>query len=203
MKKFKTTLAGMAFLAICSCVQPQPQSILCIGDSSLYARSEDGLALGGFPDQLAAMSSARVLNEGIAGATTGQVHFNFGIRHKTDRFYAIAIRVGWNDLKANNIAPAAFRESLVKLARAAHKHSDRVYLIRWEVADGAADELNAIIASVSNETDCLLITAGLDATDFMPSDPVHPTASGGAKIAQAIFGAMRTGPNLRNILAAQ
>ena len=166
----------LIFLAGCS-----KPTILCLGDSTLYARNE-GVYLdnNGFPTKLEEKLNATVINDGFCGGTAYSILQTYVAKYGDRHFEHVIIRVGYCDHNPENV-----RTSLNLLIP--RINSENVILLKWETPTNETDELNKVLKEVAENTQAKFLETGLTQNDFRVEDKFHFTQRGANKIAEVLI----------------
>ncbi|MDA7416805.1 GDSL-type esterase/lipase family protein [Xenophilus arseniciresistens] len=192
---------ALALLAACgrkskAAALPAGAAVLALGDSLTAGY---GAAPGqGWPEQLAGLTGWQVVNEGVNGDTSEGALQRLAPLLQAQRFDAILIGIGGNDM-LRGVDAAQTERNLRAIVDAARAQSTHVALL----ATPAPDALRAaagllgdapFYASVAQQTQALLlpgIYAKVLSDRALRSDPIHANAAGYARIAQALAEALK------------
>ncbi|RYY84770.1 MAG: GDSL family lipase [Comamonadaceae bacterium] len=175
---------------------PAGATVLALGDSLTAGY---GAAPGqGWPEQLAAITGWQLVNEGVNGDTSAGALQRLGPLLQGQRFDAILIGIGGNDM-LRGVDAAQTERNLRALVDAARAHSTHVALLATPAPDAlraAAGLLSdaPFYAPVAQSTQTLLlpgIYAAVLSDRALRSDPIHANAAGYARVAERLADALR------------
>lgn len=196
-----TLTPALALLAACGkkasgSALPAGATVLALGDS--LTAGYGGTPGQGWPEQLATLTGWQVVNEGVNGDTSAGALERLGPLLQAQRFNAILIGVGGNDMLRGVDAAQTVR-NLRALADAARAHSSHVALLATPAPDAlraAAGLLSdaPFYEGVAKEAQVLLlpgIYAKVLSDRALRSDPIHANAAGYARIAERVAEALQ------------
>lgn len=196
-----TLTPALALLAACGkkasgSALPAGATVLALGDS--LTAGYGGTAGQGWPEQLATLTGWQVVNEGVNGDTSAGALERLGPLLQAQRFDAILIGVGGNDMLRGVDAAQTVR-NLRALADAARAHSSHVALLATPAPDAlraAAGLLSdaPFYEGVAKEAQVLLlpgIYAQVLSDRALRSDPIHANAAGYTRIAERVAEALQ------------
>lgn len=192
---------SLALLAACGKKQtasalPAGATVLALGDS--LTAGHGAPAGQGWPEQLAMITGWQVVNEGVNGDTSAGALDRLGPLLQAQRFDAILIGIGGNDM-LRGVDAAQTQRNLRALIDAARANSSHVALL----ATPAPDAMRAVAGLLSDapfyepvaqSTQTLLlpgIYAKVLSDRALRSDPIHANAAGYARIAERIAEALQ------------
>lgn len=196
-----TLTPALALLAACGkkasgSALPAGATVLALGDS--LTAGYGGTPGQGWPEQLATLTGWQVVNEGVNGDTSAGALERLGPLLQAQRFDAILIGVGGNDMLRGVDAAQTVR-NLQALADAARAHSSHVALLATPAPDAlraAAGLLSdaPFYEGVAKEAQVLLlpgIYAQVLSDRALRSDPIHANAAGYTRIAERVAEALQ------------
>ncbi len=192
---------ALALLAACGekasgSALPAGATVLALGDS--LTAGYGGTPGEGWPEQLATLTGWQVVNEGVNGDTSAGALERLGPLLQAQRFDAILIGVGGNDM-LRGVDAAQTARNLHALADAARAHSSHVALLATPAPDAlraAAGLLSdaPFYEGVSKDAQVLLlpgIYAQVLSDRALRSDPIHANAAGYTRIAERVAEALQ------------
>lgn len=196
-----TLTPALALLAACGKKKagaqlPAGATVLALGDS--LTAGYGGTRGQGWPEQLAALTGWQVVNEGVNGDTSAGALERLGPLLQAQRFDAILIGIGGNDM-LRGMDAAQTERNLRALVDAAGAHSSHVALLATPAPDAlraAAGLLSdaPVYATVAQDTKALLlpgIYAQVLSDRALRSDPIHANAAGYTRMAERVAQALQ------------
>ncbi|RYF81258.1 MAG: GDSL family lipase [Comamonadaceae bacterium] len=196
-----TLTPALALLAACGKKKttqalPAGATVLALGDS--LTAGYGAPAGQGWPEQLAALTGWQVVNEGVNGDTSAGALERLGPLLQAQRFDAILIGIGGNDM-LRGVDAAQTEHNLRALVDAARAHSAHVALLATPAPDAlraAAGLLSdaPFYEPVAQSTQTLLlpgIYAKVLSDRALRSDPIHANAAGYARVADQLAQALK------------
>lgn len=175
---------------------PSSASVLALGDSLTFGFGAPPEAA--WPVQLAALTGWQVHNEGVNGDTAEGALARLGPLLAAQRFDAILIGIGGNDM-LRGVPADTTRRHIAELLAQARAHTAHVALIATPAPDAMRAAVGALsdapfYAELARAGDAWLIPgvyADVLSDAALRSDRIHANAQGYARIAQQIAAQLR------------
>jgi len=195
-------IAALAWLAGCGrrrdpgAVLPASAAVLALGDS--LTAGYGAPAGADWPAQLARLTGWELHNEGVNGDTAAGALERLGPLLSAQRFDAILIGIGGNDM-LRGAPPQATREVIAELLRQAKAHTPHVALIATPAPDAMRAAVGVLAdapfyAELARASGAQLLPgvyAGVLSDGSLRSDRIHANAQGYARIAEEIAAQLR------------
>lgn len=190
-------LAGCGRKAPRTSVLPASASVLALGDSLTFGHGAPPDAA--WPARLAALTGWQVRNEGLNGDTSEGALARLGPLLAAQRFDAILIGIGGNDM-LRGLPIDTTRRHIAELLVQARAHTAHIALIATPAPDAMRAAIGALsdapfYAELARAGDALLIPgvyAEVLSDAALRSDRIHANAQGYARIAQQIADQLHT-----------
>ena len=189
-------LAACGRKAAKAAMLPASASVLALGDSLTFGFGAPPEAA--WPAQLAALTGWQVHNEGVNGDTAEGALARLGPLLAAQRFDAILIGIGGNDM-LRGVPADTTRRHIAELLAQARAHTAHVALIATPAPDAMRAAVGALsdapfYAELARAGDAWLIPgvyADVLSDAALRSDRIHANAQGYARIAQQIAAQLR------------
>lgn len=178
-------------------VLPASATVLALGDSLTFGYGAPPEAA--WPAQLASITGWQVVNEGVNGDTAEGALARLGPLLAAQRFDAILVGIGGNDM-LRGVPADTTRSRIAELLAQARAHTPHVALIATPAPDAMRAAVGALsdapfYAELARAGEALLIPgvyADVLSDAALRSDRIHANAQGYARIAQQIAEHLRT-----------
>lgn len=175
---------------------PASATVLALGDSLTFGYGAPPEAA--WPAQLASLTGWQVVNEGVNGDTAEGALARLGPLLATQRFDAILVGIGGNDM-LRGVPADATRRHIAELLAQARTHTPHVALIATPAPDAMRAAVGALsdapfYAELARAGEALLIPgvyADVLSDAALRSDRIHANAQGYARIAQRVAEQLR------------
>ncbi|HZF86388.1 MAG TPA: GDSL-type esterase/lipase family protein [Burkholderiaceae bacterium] len=178
-------------------VLPASATVLALGDSLTFGYGAPPEAA--WPAQLASITGWQVVNEGVNGDTAEGALARLGPLLAAQRFDAILVGIGGNDM-LRGVPADTTRSRIAELLAQARAHTPHVALVATPAPDAMRAAVGALsdapfYAELARAGEALLIPgvyADVLSDGALRSDRIHANAQGYARIAQQIAEHLRT-----------
>lgn len=189
-------IAGCGRKAPKAATLPASATVLALGDSLTFGYGVPPEAA--WPAQLASLTGWQVVNEGVNGDTAEGALTRLGPLLAAQRFDAILVGIGGNDM-LRGVPADTTRRHIAELLAQARAHTPHVALIATPAPDAMRAAVGALsdapfYAELARTGEALLIPgvyADVLSDAALRSDRIHANAQGYARIAQQIAEQLR------------
>ncbi|MDN4590180.1 GDSL family lipase [Xenophilus aerolatus] len=189
-------LSGCQRKASKAAMLPASATVLALGDSLTFGYGAPPEAA--WPVQLASLTGWQVVNEGVNGDTAEGALARLAPLLATQRFDAILVGIGGNDM-LRGVPADTTRRHIAELLAQARAHTPHVALIATPAPDAMRAAVGALsdapfYAELARTGEALLIPgvyADVLSDAALRSDRIHANAQGYARIAQQIADQLR------------
>lgn len=204
-RRYLLTLLAAAPWALSACQRKAPKAtmlpasatVLALGDSLTFGYGAPPEAA--WPAQLASITGWQVVNEGVNGDTAEGALARLGPLLAAQRFDAILVGIGGNDM-LRGVPADTTRSRIAELLAQARAHTPHVALIATPAPDAMRAAVGALsdapfYAELARAGEALLVPgvyADVLSDGALRSDRIHANAQGYARIAQQIAEHLRT-----------